>query len=319
MSFVFKFESTLSGEVLLLHAVYDLRCSPITFDFCNYLAISYMISKVNKSDKMNLVIRADSFRNMTPREKAYTMEDRNWRVGNLLLEVSKCCFIVQNISVLRDNALQEVVIKNMVPLGYDPIRRIGVPYLLAQVKKAFAHSGIHPLLFRPSPSAVAMVDRLIGQKPFITLTLRQASFDKSRNCDLVAWAEAAREFSSSHGINVFLLPDQDDVLADRQAFSFDWSILEFTGFSLDLRLAVMSRAVQNFVSSGGMAAPLWYSNLRYVMFNIVHDGHYVADLNYLRNSAGLSPGDSLAWATSGQVFEWERLSPRQLLEKYCCR
>ena len=303
-------------EVFFVNAIYDLRCAPITFDFCNYLAIVYMVSRYHKADRFNLTIRADSFRNSTPREKTYSIHDRNWRLSNLLIEVAKSCSAVSNLCVSRDEQLENRLTVNQVPVGYDFVRRSGIPYLLSQAKQAYLHTNVRPVLFAPSPYASRVAETLVGTEPFITITLRQASFDTARNCNLNEWALAMEDFSKVHNLKVIVIPDQDDALSGRQVFSKNWLVLEYAAFSLDLRLAVMSRAVENFVSSGGMAAPLWYSNIRYVMFNIVHEGHYVADKNYLKNSAGLSIGESLAWAEANQCFEWEHLDPFSLISKY---
>jgi len=49
-------------------AIYDLRCAPVTFDFCNFLAMAHMRALARREQTFDLVVRADSYRNVTPRE-----------------------------------------------------------------------------------------------------------------------------------------------------------------------------------------------------------------------------------------------------------
>jgi hypothetical protein len=295
-------------------AVYDLRCAPITFDFCNFIAMAHMRALARGEHQFDLVIRADSFRNVTPREKSYSLTEREWRLRNLLLEVWKITRSCRNLVVTRDPQFQ-LDQPNLFP-EYDPIRRDSVPYLLTHSRSVYLQTKAPPIAFGPTDSARAAARQLVSSDlRLVTVTLRRASFDTARNSNVEQW-EAAATTLRERGINLVVLPDQDDCLGERALFAKSWSVCEAAAFSLDLRLAIMERAELNLVSSGGMGAPAWYSEINYTMFNILHDGHYVANVDYFRRAAGLEVGNNFLWALPNQNLEWTLTEPGPLLEKY---
>jgi len=98
---------------------------------------------------------------------------------------------------------------------YDPVLRTGVPYLLAHSRAIFLQTGIPPMAFTPSEAARSIASRLIpDHSPTVTLTLRLASFDTIRNSDLDAWDSAIVSLRN-RGLDVAVLPDQDDCLNER--------------------------------------------------------------------------------------------------------
>jgi len=137
---------------------------------------------------------------------------------------------------------------------YDPVLRTGVPYLLAHSRAIFLQTGIPPMAFTPSEAARSIASRLIpDHSPTVTLTLRLASFDTIRNSDLDAWDSAIVSLRN-RGLDVAVLPDQDDCLNERLFYYYlsrGWPIVEAAAFSLDSRLAIMGRAQVNLVSAGG--------------------------------------------------------------------
>lgn len=295
-------------------AIYDLRCSPITFDYCNFLAIAYMRAMSQGERFFDIVIRADSYRNLTPREKHYSLDEREWRLKNLILEVSKVTRACRNVSLNRDphwiTADRELIPE------YNSVERHGTPYLLSHSIVTFKHTGIRPVVFRPSAYAMEAVRKLFGDAhPIITLSLRRAAFDVARNVDLDAWV-GIQNAAKRMGFRVIVLPDQDDSLGERRTDSKAWQVFSPAAFSLDLRLAIMRHSSLNIVSSGGINAPLWYSDIDYVAFNIIHEGHYVADPDYIRKSTTLEIGDNLPWANPRQIFEWRLNDPLSIVEKY---
>lgn len=295
-------------------AIYDLKCAPITFDFVNFLAMAHMRAHARGDGFFDVVIRADSYRNSTPREKSYSLREREWRLRNLILELCKVTVACRNLSVIRhaDWMPQD---HNLFP-EYDLINRVGVPYLPIQSLKVFSTTGVRPVVFAPSDSARAAVANLVDDEaPLVTFTLRRAAFDTARNTDLRGW-QAAADMLQARGFSLLVLPDQDDCLGDRALFSQKWSIFEPAAFSLDLRLAVMERAVLNLVSAGGMAVPAWYSDIPYVIFNLLHENHYVAGRDYFRKFAGIEVGNNLLWARPNQILEWETSDPMRLIEKH---
>jgi hypothetical protein len=294
-------------------AIYDLRCAPITYDFCNFLALASIYAELQQAPHFDVVVRADSFRNVTPREKSYSLADRLWRVKNLIAEVVTVAKPCRDYSVLRSPEMPESV-SSLIP-SYDVVKRTGIPYLLADVYRAVEATGKRPRIFGPSESAIFKVREIFPKKPFVTLSLRSAKFDGTRNVSLHDWWRAI-ERANIDLDRLLIIPDQDDMLGVQEILKYPWRVFQPAAFSLDLRLAALSAAACNLMSMGGMTAPLWYSDINFVIFNIFHENHYVADAQYFRKSANMSIGDQFLWALPNQKLDWIDANPDRLIEVY---
>ena len=80
-------------------AIYDLSDAPITFDFVNFLAFARLaVALKSKDPSFFLTIIADSWRNSTWREHQYDINDRLWRLHNLIIPV---CSVTQALWVTQ--------------------------------------------------------------------------------------------------------------------------------------------------------------------------------------------------------------------------
>ena len=60
-------------------AIYDFSVSPITFDVCVFSAVARLaLAMQTGSPDFFLLLRAHSWRNVTPLELRYSLDDRLW-------------------------------------------------------------------------------------------------------------------------------------------------------------------------------------------------------------------------------------------------
>lgn len=297
------------------HAIYDLRLNPITFDFCAFLAAASLVARANNFEGIDLTLIATGYRNITPREKAYSLKERLWRLNNLIIPLIQLCSWVKNFHVITQRAECHEMGDLKIPNNYQFDAPLSVGYSPKAVISLHKNTKLSPVLFAPSEHALDVVSNAFSGRKLVTLTPRIASFDLTRNSELTRWYELCVLLRDS-GYRVVILPDQDDVLGAKHYLKFDWEVYEPASLSMDLRLAMMKIAKQNIISSGGLAGLANYSDSPYVLCNILNPSSAVANEKYFREFVGIGVGEKYPWCAENQHFYWHEFDPTQLL-KYC--
>jgi hypothetical protein len=298
--------------------VYDLRANPITFDFCAFLASTSIIFKSQSQSAFDLAIIATGFRNVTPREKSYGIQERLWRLDNLISPVAKACSFVRNLSVIRSTPTGDgFFLADSYPQGFRLDMPLPSNYSPRLVIDVYKKTGIAPFVFKPTVFAsAAMSERFSHTKDdLVTLSPRLASYDRSRNSELSEWFNLYRLLIKS-GYRVLILPDLDDALGSRILWEFQWPVLEAAAFSLDVRLAAMQVAKLNVISAGGLGAVATYSKTAYLICNVLHESNHVANLGYFREFVGLEVGGQYPWVTDDQRLDWGSFEADRIFGQY---
>lgn len=300
------------------NVIYDLRVSPITFDFCSYLASAFILVKSNGYELFDLTIIATGFRNLTPRERAYSLNERYWRLDNLISPVGKLCPAVRNFEIIKGAGENKRFGELRIPANFNFNSPMTVDYSPRLTGKLYRETGVKPQIFAPSSEALAIVGRQFGGvkiSRMYTLSPRVADFDGSRNSQLDDWW-ALHQRLKERGHSVLILPDQDDFLGARLLWRYPWKIYEPAALSLDLRLAAMSLAYNNLISSGGNGAVPVYSNVPYVMCSVLQEASHVANKAYFQNHCGISVNDQYPWALPSQKLDWGDFDPDRICRDY---
>lgn len=283
-------------------AYYDLKTAPITFDFCHFIVAAISYAKLVGKPDIDLVIVADGYRNLTPRELSYTLVDRNWRLWNLIVEITKLVPAIRNLTIAQRPLTTFAA--HSYPANYHPVYNNNTPYSIPIVTK-FHNHGADVRCFQPSPYAVAAAEKLVPRsgKKVITVTLRKATHDPQRDSRLDDWHEFIR-ILNERGYQVVVIPDQDDSLSDRKIHSYGWNVLDVVSMSLDLRLAVYNRADMNYVTNGGLVGLFMYSKAPFMWFSVIVEGSALATPEYYKRQ-GLDYGQKFAWMGDNQEMIWE--------------
>lgn len=298
--------------------VYDLRANPITFDFCAFLASTFILFRASGESSFDLAVIATGFRNVTPREKSYTIQDRLWRLNNLISPVARACVPVRNFSIIRSQSdVNNSFASDTYPPGFNFAMPLPANYSPRLVSDLYKRTGIIPCIFNSTASARSAVAARFarGNRALITLSPRLASHDQSRNSQLAQWF-SLYELLAKSGYQVVVIPDLDDALGDRLCWNYPWPIFEAAAFSLDIRIAVLQAAENNVISSGGMGAIATYSSVSYVICNVLHESNHVANADYFRDFVGLEVGLQYPWVTNRQRFDWGFFEAERIAKQY---
>jgi hypothetical protein len=293
-----------------LVAYYDLKSAPITFDFTNFIIAATAFATLNREPYLDLVIVADGFRNLTPREKTYTMVDRNWRLWNLLVEIAKVIPQIRTITVQRHPLTR--VAQKCFPPQYKPPDEIRVPYNVQTVMNLF-QMGVDVRFLRPSEYALSSAEQLLSKnkEKVVSITLRKSGFDTVRNSRVEDWFEFSK-ILKQRGFDCVIIPDQEDALSTRTLNQFDWKVLDVAAMSVDLRLAIYTQSHINYVTNGGMMPLFMYSIVPFKMFSVTVEGSKVASIDYYR-AQGIEAGSKYPWLKEHQNMYWQADTLENLL------
>jgi len=290
-------------------AYYDLKSSPITFDFVHFLAAAVGYSKSIKLNSIDLVVVCDAWRTLTPREKSYDASVRNWRLWNLLVQVVQICPAVRNFSIQRSPLSS--INADCFPQNYNPRSNYLVPYSPKYVEK-FYSVGVDVRCFAASKRSRDFASGIFkGDAVPITLSPRTAGYDGVRNSVLDNWYEAYKVLISM-GHEVLVIPDQDDVLGGGCYRRYPWRTLPEAAMSLDIKLGIYELSLANVVSSGGNIGPLIYSGARFGIVKTLNEESHVSTAAF-HESQGFPPGSQYPWFGEGQRIMWGDDSTGELL------
>ena len=235
-------------SLTVLTAVYDLACSPPTFDFCGFLAEAERARIAGEYDKIDVIFqpgpdggfRAD---NLPPR--IAMRESMLWRV---CVAMARLLPSVRDVTVLK---IRRPVEGAVFPEGWTEATQIshyGCQYL----------TNLQPIL-RASEIAKEYVAQT-HPRPFVSITLRSAKHWPNRNSDFDIWYLVAK-YLDNKGFDVVWLPDEDG-----KAPSGVGVVSKEAFFDVDIRAAIYEKSeLVLSVANGpmGIAALL---NCKYLTF-----------------------------------------------------
>jgi len=245
-----------------LTAVYDLAVSPPTYDFISFLAEAERARIEAGHTHLDVVFMAgpvDGFRedNLPPDTAA-----RDGMLARICVPACRLLPSVRNVSVLKN---RQDVEGNIFPHGWTvltPVHHYGTFYLKNALR-----------CLRATASARRAVK---VQKPYVTITLRQAEYWPKRNSNLDEWSQAAQHMAQ-RGFEVVWLEDTSES-ADVAA----WDV--------DIRLALYEGAACNLGVSNGPMALCYVSDVSYLVFKLIAPDSPTASAEFLRAN-GMEVGD----------------------------
>lgn len=291
--------------MMALQVYYDTRFAPITFDYSNFLVSAEAYRESIQIPKISLHIVAPSFRNISPRDAKFMNDEKLWRVNHILMRLPNLIPSISQITLHKtppESLLYPTYPSKYPPRTPEESRKV-VPYLMNRVNKFFG-LGCNVQPFTSSNYAKKIIKDFIGDKPYFTISLRTSHFQTERNSSLDEWYKVYKTLKKNN-FNVFVIPDFEDVLSDNQARKYDWDLVEFASFELDLRLALYQNALDNLCVNNGTSTITYYSNSPVKMFKIVVDGIHTTSEEHLMLSTGVAKGESPPFCKPNQKWVWQ--------------
>lgn len=193
-------------------AHYDLRKSPATWDYVNWLARS--AAKADGLLDVNIVMGT---RDWSLRDKQVSKDRREWAARDLLPQISWLHQKVRSVSFVQEGTQTE---------GYD-------------------HLGYSPgPVFRASPFARETVAKYLRRfrRP-VSISMRNSTFQPSRNSNWAEWHKVADWLIKNHYAPIFV-PDIEDALTGSMAYAP-------AALNADIRLALYEQCELNLMTNHG--------------------------------------------------------------------
>ena len=292
----------LHASKVPLKAIWDLRQFPITFDFAVFLSVLDCYRQIHRPEAgIDLTIRADAFRAVTPRDKAMSVEEKRWRLKSIILDL---CALLPTIESLA------VTTRDPGPFEF-PSALKRAPHYAKRAVELF-REGANPQVLK---APLYAVQQIRFPRPYVTMTLRTSNYFPDRNADLHTWHRFSK-FIQAAGYTVVIVPDQGDLFGERLYSQFDWSgtIYEAACLDLRLRLALYENADMNIGSSNGPVGMMFYSQAPLLQFDQLRGGVY--NREFWEKSHGFPVGEQFPWCRPDQRLVWTDSSYENMVNEW---
>lgn len=230
---------------IVLTAVWDLALCPTSYDVATFLGEAESRRLEIGAEFIDFVIQPGPRDGYRADDLPPNLGAREGMLYRVIVGLARLLPSVRNIEVLKSR--RAIDAENVFPTDYtvnSPKAHYGHNYA----------SRAKPIL-AASQSAGLFVERCYP-KPYVTITLREASHWPARNSNRQAWMKTAA-WIERQGYQVIWVPDAES--HDANLFSFD----------VDMRLALYERAVVNLGINNGPMMILPYTDARYLVFKII--------------------------------------------------
>ena len=283
--------------------IYDFSKNPITFDFVNFLAFARLtLALANGNASFFLSLLADSWRNETPREVRYDINDRLWRLHNLIVPVCSVTPAILGYNLFLDDRGRHMRRDEETVVNCEN----GV-YMMRALVEIFHKSGFDPHLFVAPEMALSYAKRILSSaRDPVVIAIRYSSFEANRNTPSELLIDLVKKLQSS-GRSVFLIPDQEAEL-NRESLPPNTRVIEAAAFNLPLRLALHELAPVSICSGSGPSnfVSLAVSKPSLVIIHPMRPEIPISSPQFLRQQ-GLEIGhrQPLPWIPENQIWLWD--------------
>ncbi len=307
-----------------LHAFYDLKVAPVTFDYLWFLAGADIARRRSGLDRVHVVIVPGPHdgvrREHRDYERVVDAEGRRARIHNVLLPAASllpACAGVTLAESRRHAAALRATAHNVYPADYEtalPVYPSSIDCIAA------ARAGERTIgVLRATEQALADVERWLasraGSRRVVTVTLRAYRYMPARNSNLAAWAAFARGLDRGRYFPV-IVPDTEQAIEGLPRELEGLTAMPEAAWNLPIRMALYERAWLNLGVNNGPMGLCWLNDrTRFVTLKMATPGVPQTTLDYMR-SLGFEAGHSLPFATPYQEFVWQDDTPVTIAEAF---
>lgn len=293
--------------------IYDFSSSPITFDFVNFLANARLaLAASGKEPQFQLTLLADQWRNVTPRERQYGLEERMWRLHNLILPIVAITPAISSLWLSYKEEDRDVALSKAADFISNDQN-----YLVRSLLENFYHTGYDPHLFASPKIAMEMAKKIFGgSKKKALLSLRSSNFERSRDTPIDVFRAVATELWE-RGYSVFVIPDQENQ-SGSVAESSSMKFIHQASMNIPLRLALHEAADVSICTTSGPTSllSLAISKPNLVICYPVREGVRIASPEYFQSHGyKLGASQPLPWTPENQIWLWEEsVAPTEICD-----
>ena len=306
----------------LLYAIFDIECSPITFNIAEFLVdAEYESRNINKNGFVVVVVVPLEKEPLYKNEEYLSVVDsasKSWRFQNIVLPIISLSSSCKGIHILPRRKDVELYVRNF-DIYPDIYNSKNIRYL--DIRK-FYRKFDRPNMFeglRATKQGLRYIDKWIKDnninKPIVTITIRDYGYDKVRNSNLDAWSRFSTYLDGSGYVPV-IIPDLDG--DDIDPYFTDGFIYKEAAWNMMLRMALYERVYLNFfVSNGPVSLAIMNPKCSYIAMNLFAEGS-VIDTKEAYKEAGIDIGTNYKFSTKNQKLVYDTDSYENILSEFEC-
>ncbi len=251
-------------------AVYDLDCSPVSFDYL-WFCLRARLKAVDAPVHVLIVPgKRDGWR--TNDHKPITDTEREWRINHILIPITAMAGMTHTVCPARSFAKGWLAREGVV---FEPKE-----WTEENPKQFYApHDGLKALRqgYRTDWTASGRAkehagdwirENVKGDGPLVTITLRE-THTLTRNSTVGAWVEAA-DMLRRNGVRTMFIRDTAKM---NEKFPWDFPVSPLAACDLDIRAALYQTADLNIGRNGGAIYLPAFLDSNYLIFGILAESY----------------------------------------------
>lgn len=258
------------SEGKTLYAYYRLSQMSLAFNFACFVNFAQVYANHHGYDKIAFVVSSGRFGHVSFGElKAYSGEQQFWRISNLLPMTAQLAPSYSSFMHLDDEAEADAFLQGKNSSDIFPENAVEQGYISRLVEASYTTgSCILKSHFEDIQSLKAIAEsrryvekallsKCDGRK-IVTLTLRETSFDESRNSNVEAWA-AFCDYLYQKGFQPVVVRDTEVALDFQSDNRFPNTIVvSSAAFNIHIRAALYEMSYLNMGTDSGAIAMLYF-------------------------------------------------------------
>lgn len=295
--------------------MYDTSLNPLSFDLVFCLAITRALCHLNRlADKFDILLLNKSYRDVGV-EAHYSQDYRERKFNDVIVTTSLLCKWINSVQIIRGETPVPPYPGPTIPTA-DSLRLVGkapqwqiTPMVPKQLECLYQQGARIPDYgFHASGQ---ILDRYRSRlKGAVVLHPRVSGHTPGRNSDKAKTQEVVRALRQD-GINVFFVPDIEDLRAGFTWRDLDAEPLLEASLDMETRLAVAEVAATNLLSpGGGNVAMLHFSSASFLCTGFFDESERLTSTN-IYATKGPTIGVNPPWLKADtQIYDW---TPRSAL------
>ena len=307
-----------SGRLL---AVYDLSCSPTSYDCLTFLALAEMKRRSGRYRCFDVVFVPAEGAGFWNKE-ATSLSEKQWRLRNLLVPMCWLWPACSSVSLLGSRGEADRLVKtagrHVFPERYRVSAPIAEAFQLAHVLAARACGEAMPAWEAPSRArelvAAWLEPRARGRR-VVVITLREASYQSVRNSSLERWTDFARRLDPQRYLAVFVRDTERAFEPLPDAYKA-FETFPTASISLAVRAALYEASFLSMMSSGGPANLLFFNpRCHGVICDLLLPSEPRSSATVMR-SLGLEIGRQAPLLGVTRHLVWDQPKPAELFDAF---
>jgi tetratricopeptide (TPR) repeat protein len=261
-----------------LTCFYDLKVSPVGFDFVTYMVIVNLHRRMHACDSIHLVIvpNESAGLNIHDQLNPFAADQATWRIFNMILPVAGLIESCAGITVCPDRKYCQFVLDACQGPTYPANYTLENPpddSWIFPLPLMYGNIGVEiPSLTAPAQAleyAQGWIDTHCQGKKVVSITLREGTHNAIRNSDIQAWSEFIQWLDKDRYFPV-ILPDIERVFETKRPEFSGTAFFPEGVMNLQVRAAFYQLCYANLLTGAGPGELMRYNGrVRYIQFKTI--------------------------------------------------